>query len=76
MVDHTLTQLEGELGAVVIPGPFGGKLRHDFQIVVNVDELVTEGLEDQTSGIGSSLRRVECVGIVLQSHFQAGGAGG
>ena len=61
-------------------------MRHEFQLVVDVDELVAQRREDDAADEGAGAVRVEHVGVFLQADAQrlrhgghgeeAGGEGG
>ena len=49
-----------------------GELRHDVQLLVDVEQLVAERGEDDAADIGARQRRVEHVGILGEADAQVG----
>jgi hypothetical protein len=75
-----VAQLDRQRLAVGAPLVAGRELRHDRQLLVDVEQLVAQGGEDDPADEGARQRRIEDVGILgeadaqrLRRHRERGG---
>ena len=68
--DDVVAQLDRQRLAVGAPLVAGGELRHDLQLLVDVEQLVAERREDDAADEGARQRRIEDVGVLGQADAQ------
>ena len=68
---HVAAQLEPQGQPVRRPRPAARELRHELDLLVDVDQLVAERGEDDAPGEARAGRRIERIGIGLQPDAQA-----
>ena len=67
---HAGAELDGDRLAVGRSLVAEGELRHDGELLVDVEQLVADRGEDDAGGIGAGKRRIEHVGIIAQPDAQ------
>ena len=67
---HAASQLDRQRLVVGRPFVAGRELRNDVELLVDIEQLVAQGGEDDAPDEGSRQRRVEHVGVFGQSHAQ------
>jgi hypothetical protein len=59
-------------GLRIGPGVAEGKLRHDVELLIEVEQLVAQSAEDDTAGVSGGQGWIEHIGVVAQGNAKIG----